>query len=214
MLSTLRCTRALRLPGGHAAARQPVHVRIDELTLPKRWLEWGVVVRIALLSVTAVLSSACRYTMPVARPNSAVGRECPPSAGEDRPRLSVSEVDSSLTHSRVRWAIADLLGSLNSREAADLSLRYDWTGDPRQLTEFLRLVRTQVATTRLVLDSSGAWWSDAPGRKQQMICLMLSVQGSNGGGVPLVHRIALRAKLLDDGRAAWLSRLSVTELSP
>lgn len=166
-----------------------------------------------LCGVALLLASACRHVAPATRPPAA-GRECPVNTrADERLRIGVSEADSSLTQSRVRWAIADLVAAVNSREVADLALRYDWAGDVRDRSEFLSRARGQVASTRLVLDSSGAWWSDAPGRKQQQICLTLSVQGSNGGGVSLTHRVALRAKMLDDGRAAWLSRLEVADLT-
>jgi hypothetical protein len=131
-----------------------------------------------------------------------------------QPRAGITAADSTLTQTRVRWAVADLLVALNSRETSDLSLRYDWTGNTRQRDDFFARARAGVAATRLILDSAGAWWSDAPGRKQQTICLTLSVQGTNGGGVAWTRAVALRAQVLDDGRAAWLARLQVFDMSP
>ncbi len=141
-------------------------------------------------------------------------RQCPVGGTATQSRAGITDADSSLTQIRVRWAVADLLAALNSREVADLSLRYDWTGNVSQREEFFARARGPVAATRLILDSTGAWWSDAPGRKQQTVCLTLSVQGNNGGGVAWTRKVALRANVLDDGRAAWLSRLQVVDLSP
>lgn len=170
--------------------------------------------RVVRYSGVVMLLTAC-HSIPAALSSAPTGAlHCPVAPAAGASRAGIAAADSSLTQARARWAVADLLAALNSREVADLSLRYDWTGDAREREAFFSRVRAPVAATRLARDSTGAWWSDAPGRRQQTICLTLNVQGNNGGGVAWSRTVALRANLLDDGRAAWLSRLQVLDLSP
>lgn len=129
-------------------------------------------------------------------------------------RPGVSAVDSTATQARVRWAVADLLVALNTRQADDLAVRYDWTGSLGVRDDFLARARGTGSSTVLRPDPSGTWLSDAPGRKEQTLCLGMSVQWNNLAGVPTTQRMALRASLVDDGRAVWLSRLQVFRVDP
>ncbi len=169
--------------------------------------------RILSASVT-LLATSCHNRVPIITPAQPLAVQCPVGAVEERPRSPVGEADSSLTQARVRWAVADLVAALNSRDVADLTLRYDWTGSSKERDDFLARARGAVASTRVSRDLAGVWWSDAPGRKQQALCLTLDVQWNNGGGVQWTHKVALRATMIDDGRAAWLSRLSIVDLTP
>lgn len=159
------------------------------------------------------LTVACRAARASESPQPVGARQCPVSVDEGRSRVQPTALDSSLTQARVRWAVADLLSALNSREVADLSVRYDWTGNVKERDDFLAHARGPVASTRLSRESGETWWSDAPGRKQQAICLTLDIRWNNGGGVAWTQKAALRATVTDDGRAAWLSRLQVADLS-
>ncbi len=166
----------------------------------------------ASLTLVAMLAS-CR-TMPAATPPvTAATSVCAERADATTPRLiaraGVAAADSTVTQARVRWAVADLLVALNTRQADDLAVRYDWTGSLSVRDDFLARARGTGSSTVLRPDPSGTWLSDAPGRKEQTLCLGLSVQWNNLAGVPTTQRMALRASVIDDGRAAWLSRLQV-----
>jgi hypothetical protein len=172
-----------------------------------------------LLSTSAV--SACHRSSPVlsaangaASPPACAGEALRRQPGHGPPGRVSGAVDSAATQARVRWAIADLVQSLNSRSAADLSLRYLWIGSSRTRDAFLESVRSSGSTTTLTLDPDDTRWSDAPGKPMQSICLSLAVGSFNAGGLPTSQRVALRALAVDDGRGAWLSQLELRESSP
>jgi len=119
--------------------------------------EFRLVPRFLSASVT-LLATSCYNRGPIVTPAQPLAVQCPVGFAELRPRSPVNEADSSLTQARVRWAVANLLSSLNSREAADLMLRYDWTGSSKERDDFLAKARGAVASTRLSRDMAGVWW--------------------------------------------------------
>ena len=120
--------------------------------------------------------------------------------------------DSSMTQARMRWAIADMLAALNSRDPADIAVRYDWGGGAGDRQQVLANVRSPGTFTSLEPDGGADWWSDAPGSINQNVCVSLVMQSNNAGGVRTRNRLVLRASAMDDGRTVWLSRLSITPL--
>lgn len=120
--------------------------------------------------------------------------------------------DSIVTQARVRWAVADLISALNTRQAEDLAVRYDWTGNTSLRDDFLSRARGAGSATSVRVDSSGIWFSDAPGRREQTICVGVDVHWNTLGGVPSTQRFALQMLAVDDGRATWLSRLRVNRI--
>lgn len=117
-----------------------------------------------------------------------------------------------MTQARVRWAVADLISALNTRQIEDLAVRYDWTGNVSLRDDFLARARGAGSATSVRVDSSGTWFSDAPGRREQTLCVGVDVHWNTLGGVPSTQRFALQIAAVDDGRATWLSRLRVNRI--
>ncbi len=170
------------------------------------------------LSVAAI--SACHRRPPsAAMGRSAFAGACrgepiSPGGAISAPTRVGSAVDSAATQARVRWAIADLIQSLNSRSVSDLGIRYQWMGLLRSRDAFLERVRASGSTTTLALDTDATRWSEAPGQPVQTLCLSLTVSWFNAGGVPSSQRVALRALAVDDGKSTWLSQLEVLGNAP
>lgn len=170
-------------------------------------------VRIVSSLLALVCFSACRTSPAMRAPMSTARSQCTGAGGGSAiARGSVSSADSTVTQARVRWAIADLVSALNSRPIEDLSVRYDWIGNLSVRDDFLARSRGAGSATSAHADSSGTWFSDAPGRREQTICVSVDVHWNTLGGVPSTQRFALQISAVDDGRAAWLSRLRVNRI--
>ncbi len=169
---------------------------------------------VALLSIAAIAS--CRSLPASHAPPRAAVSSCPARSDVEAERNivrgSVSSADSTVTQARVRWAIADLVSALNSRPIEDLSVRYDWIGNLTLRDDFLARSRGAGSSTSAHADSSGTWFSDAPGRREQTICVSVDVHWNTLGGVPSTQRFTLQISAVDDGRAAWLSRMRVNRI--
>lgn len=168
----------------------------------------------SLLSLA--LLASCR-SLPATRAPDGTVSSTRPSCRDVAPSRSVvhvgvSSADSSVTQARVRWAVADLISALNARQIEDLAVRYDWTGNTNLRDDLLSRARGAGSATSVREDSSGTWFSDAPGRREQTICVSLDVHWNTLGGVPSTQRFALEISAVDDGRAAWLSRLRVNRV--
>ena len=160
-----------------------------------------------------VCLSACRTSPAMRAPVSAARSHCTGAvSGGAITRGSVSSADSTVTQARVRWAVADLVSALNTRQLEDLAVRYDWAGSVSTRDDFLARARGAGSATSVRVDSSGTWFSDAPGRRDQTICVSVDVHWNTLGGVPSTQRFALLISAVDDGRAAWLSRLRVNRI--
>ena len=169
--------------------------------------------RISAALLALVCFSSCRTSPTMRAPVQAARSQCTgTSTGGVTSHSGVGSADSIVTQARVRWAVADLIGALNTRQVEDLSVRYDWTGNVSLRDDFLARARGAGSATSVRVDSSGTWFSDAPGRREQTICVGVDIHWNSLGGVPSTQRFALQISAVDDGRATWLSRLRVNRI--